>query len=143
MFKPYSKYHKALKIELEKIAKIKNSIYIGQQVNSEDYYGLLKDISLNKRQEIGVCEDLQLGLSTGLAIEGFLPISIYQRMDFLPRAADQLINHLDLIKAHSRNLYNPKVIIFTTIGQKNTGMQHNKDLVQGFKFLCLIFLYMI
>lgn len=135
MYKPYSNYHKVLKLELEKIAKINKSIFIGQQVHSEDFYNLLKDISLNKRYEMPVAEDLQLGVSVGLALKGYLPISIYQRMDFLPRAADQLINHLNLIETHSRNIYNPKVIIFTTIGLPNTGLQHSKDLIQGLKFL--------
>lgn len=133
--KPYSVYHSILKEEFNKLSTLNNVLFFGQSINTEDFYGLLKNISLNKRYEMPVAEDLQLGLSTGLSIEGYLPISIYQRIDFLPRAMDQLVNHLDLIKEHTRGLYNPKVIIFTTIGQKNTGLQHSKDLIQGLKFL--------
>ena len=136
MFKPYSNYHKGLKNEIEKIAKNPKAIFIGQQVQSESFYGLLDNIALDKRTEMPVVEELQLGMSIGLAMEGYLPFSIYQRMDFLPRAADQLINHLNLIKIHSKGLYNPKIILFTTIGLKNTGLQHSKNLIKGLRILC-------
>ena len=82
MFKPYSNYHKSLKNEIEKIAKNPKAIFIGQQVQSESFYGLLDNIALDKRTEMPVAEELQLGMSIGLAMEGYLPFSIYQRMDF-------------------------------------------------------------
>ena len=131
-------YYKTIKEWFNKLAKIKNSIFLGQQVYYEDFYGLLKDVDKSKRIEMPVAEEMQLGISIGLALEGFLPISIYQRMDFLPRAMDQLVNHLDLIKDLSHNLFNPKVIIITTVGSKyplDTGLQHSKDLTKGLKSL--------
>jgi pyruvate/2-oxoglutarate/acetoin dehydrogenase E1 component len=70
-----------------------------------------------------------------MAMSGYLPISIYQRMDFLPRAADQIVNHLDVMKEMTGGLFNPKVIIRTTVGSHsplNVGIQHNKDLTEGF-----------
>jgi len=134
----YSKYYTAIKEEMEEFAKDDKVMFIGQQTASEDFYGTLKDVSMEKRTEMPVAEEMQMGLSIGLAMEGFLPISIYQRMDFLPRACDQLVNHLDLINELSRGKYNPKVIIRTTIGTNNpfnVGLQHNKDLTEGFKAL--------
>lgn len=130
-----TKYHKAICEEMQHLADIPNSIFLGQQVGAEDFYGTLKDISMKKRIEMPVAEEMQLGMSIGMALEGYLPISIYQRMDFLPRACDQLVNHLDIIKELSRGKFNPKVIIRTTVGSKHpidTGLQHSKDLVNGF-----------
>lgn len=134
----YSKYHQAICKEMLKLAKIKNSFFLGQQVGVTDFYGTLKNVSMSKRLEMPVAEELQLGMSIGLALQRYLPISIYQRMDFLPRCADQLVNHLDLIEELSRGIYKPKIIIRTTIGSTkplDTGLQHMKDLTEGFQKL--------
>lgn len=132
-------YYKQICKEMEKLGKIKNTILLGQQCGGKmDFYGTLKNVPQNKRLEMPVAEEMQLGMSLGLALEGYLPISIYQRMDFLPRACDQLVNHLDLISRLSEGKFNPKVIIRTTIGSNkplDVGLQHNKNLVEGFRFL--------
>jgi pyruvate/2-oxoglutarate/acetoin dehydrogenase E1 component len=120
------------------LAENKKVMFIGQQTASENFYNTLKDIPMDRRTEMPVAEEMQLGLSIGLSFQGYLPVSIYQRMDFLPRACDQLVNHLDLIKEASRGIFNPKVIIRTTVGTNNpfnVGIQHNKDLTEGFKAL--------
>jgi pyruvate/2-oxoglutarate/acetoin dehydrogenase E1 component len=134
----YSKYHRDICNEMIKLSKIEKVLFLGQCVESEDFYSTLTDIPMHQRKEIPVCEELQLGMSIGLAMEGFLPISIFQRMDFLPRACDQIVNHLDLIAKLSRNIFSPKIIIRTTIGSVkplNCGLQHSKDLSEGFKKL--------
>lgn len=131
-----SEYHERICYWTKKIAALENSLFIGQQVVSEDFYGTLKDISLSKRIEMPVAEDMQTGIAIGLALQGFLPVSIYQRMDFLPRAADQIINHLDLFSKISRGQFNPKVIIRTTVGTTkplDVGLQHSKDLTELFR----------
>ena len=132
----YSEYHKAICEQMRISAQDRRVIFLGQQVLSEDFYATLKHISVSKRIEMPVAEDMQLGLSIGLALEGFIPISIFQRMDFLPRACDQLINHLNLISDMSSGLFRPKVIIRTTIGTKShldVGPQHSQDLTKMFK----------
>ena len=129
-------YKKAITEEMNKLAKVKNSIFIGQQVGVTDFYGTLAKVPKNKRIEMPVAEEMQLGMSIGLALEGCLPISIFQRMDFLPRACDQIVNHLGKIKNLSQGLYNPKVIIRTTIGSRtpiDCGLQHCQDLTEGFR----------
>jgi pyruvate/2-oxoglutarate/acetoin dehydrogenase E1 component len=93
-------------------------------------------VPAEKRLEMPVAEELQMGMSIGMSLEGYIPVSIYQRMDFLPRAMDQLVNHLDLIKKVSEGKFNPKVIIRTTIGVSgplDIGLQHKKDLVDGMR----------
>lgn len=131
-------YKKAIHLAMKMLAKKKNSIFLGQQVGVDNFYGTLKGISKSKRMEMPVAEELQLGMSIGMALEGYLPISIYQRMDFLPRACDQIVNHLGLIKQLSNGIYSPKVIIRVTVGSTSpldTGLQHSKDLTLGFKYL--------
>ena len=132
----YSDYHGRICFWMKEIASIENTIFLGQQVSSEDFYGTLKDIAMAKRLEMPVAEDMQTGLAIGLSLQGFLPISIYQRMDFLPRAADQIINHLDLLPYLSRNRFEPRIVIRTTVGTTNpldVGVQHSKDLTKMFK----------
>lgn len=133
-----SEYHTAIHKEMLKLAKLDTSYFMGQQCGAFDFYGLLKDISQDKRLELGVQEEMQLSMSIGLAIKGYFPISIFQRMDFLPRACDSLVNHLDLMSRLSRNKYIPKMIIFTTVGSTkplDVGLQHNKNLILGFNCL--------
>ncbi len=129
-------YHKAICQEMQRLAQDERVIFLGQQVASEDFYGTLKDIEPSKLIEMPVAEDMQLGLSIGFSFEGYLPVSIFQRMDFLPRACDQLVNHLNLISEMSRGIFKPKIIIRTTIGTKfplDVGPQHSKDLTEMFK----------
>jgi len=131
-----SEYHKAICEEMKKLAKNPKVMFVGQQVASENFYNTLTDIPMNRRTEFPVAEELQLGMSIGLALEGWFPISIYQRMDFLPRAMDQLVNHLNLIPKMSRDIFNPKVLIRTTVGTKtpfDVGEQHSQDLTDMFK----------
>ena len=40
-----------------------------------------------------VAEEMQMGISVGLAIDGFVPISIFPRWNFLLLGMNQLINH--------------------------------------------------
>jgi len=129
-------YHEAICYSMQRLAEQQNTVFLGQQVASEEFYGTLKGIPMDKRIEMPVAEDLQTGIALGMALEGFLPISIYQRMDFLPRAADQIVNHLNLIGRISEGRFNPTVILRVTIGATkplDVGLQHNKDLVNMFK----------
>lgn len=131
-----SLYYKAVCEEMERLSLIPNVIFLGQQVISETFYGTLDNVALHKRWEMPVAEELQMGLSIGLALEGYFPISIYQRMDFIPRAMDQLVNHLNLLSEMSRGLFKPKMIIRTTIGSKSpldVGPQHSQDLTEMLK----------
>ena len=129
-------YHIAICEEMNKFAENPKVIFLGQQVLSEDFYQTLTNIAPHARREMPVMEECQLGISVGLALEGYLPISIFQRMDFIPRAFDQLVNHLNLIDKLSRGLYAPKVIIRTTVGSTkplDVGLQHKKDLTELLK----------
>ena len=55
----------------------------------------LKNISKNKLLELPVAEEMQMGITLGLAMDGNIPISIFPRWNFLLYAVNQLINHID------------------------------------------------
>ena len=83
-----------------------------------------------------VFEDAQMGMSMGLAMNGFVPITCYPRFDFLILAFNQLVNHLDKVRKMSRNEIKPRVIIRTSIGSKEPldgGPQHTQDYTKIFK----------
>jgi pyruvate/2-oxoglutarate/acetoin dehydrogenase E1 component len=124
--------------ELSKYDKVK---FIGQSVvwDGHALFKTLKNVPIEKRLELPVSEDFQLGLSTGLALEGFIPISIYPRMDFLILAANQLTNHLVNIATVSKGGYKPRVIIRTSMGATGplySGLQHCQDHSAVFRLLC-------
>ena len=52
-----------------------------------------------------MAEELQMGITTGLALNGSIPVSIFPRWNFLMLAMNQLINHLDKINIMSNNGY--------------------------------------
>jgi pyruvate/2-oxoglutarate/acetoin dehydrogenase E1 component len=93
-------------------------------------------IAADKKIEMPVAENLQLGISTGLAITGFTPISVYPRWNFLLLASDQLVNHLDKISDMTTGQYAPKVIIRVAVGVRepvDPQEQHVGDFTDGFK----------
>ena len=94
------KYFEELKRSMDMLAKEPNALFLGQAV---EYDGTamtttLKDVPGEKKLEMPVTEELQMGASIGLAWEGFIPISIYPRWNFLLLATNQLVNHLDKLK---------------------------------------------
>ena len=136
-------YREAIAKEMTRLGKKHNTIFLGQQVGVNDFYGTLGGVNPKKRIEMPVAEELQMGMSVGMAISGHLPITIYQRMDFLARAYDQIINHLDLLNEYSRGKFNPQVIIRTTVGSRkplDVGLQHNKFIHFNLKNIETIYL---
>jgi len=128
--------------ELEKamlfLAEKKDTIFLGQSL---EYGGIamaqtFEKISSNKKIEMPVAENLQMGISTGLALGGFVPISVFPRWNFLLLASDQLVNHLDKISLMTENQYKPKVIIRVAVGAEkpvNPQEQHLGDFSEGYK----------
>ena len=114
--------------------------FIGQSVkySGNAIFNTLKTVTDDKKIEVPVIEELQMGLSTGLALEGYVPISCYPRFDFLILACNQLVNHLDKISVMSKGMMKSRVIIRTSIGAKNPldgGVQHTQDHTEAFRNL--------
>jgi len=130
------------KEEIEKAMKMlsehSKTIFLGQTVeySGSAIFGSLADIPENKKIELPIIEDTQMGMSIGLSLEGFIPISIYPRMDFFILAMNQLINHLDKTEEMSNGQFKPKVIIRTMVGGTEPlypGCQHCSDYTEAMK----------
>jgi len=116
-----------------------NAIFLGQAVAfpGTAMTETLTDVPENQKMEMPVAEDMQLGLSIGLALGGARPVSIFPRWNFFLLAANQLVNHLDKIPLFSS--YRPKVIIRVGIGSEvplDPGPQHFGDLTKAYQLLC-------
>jgi len=134
------KYFEALTHKMKDLADIPNTIFLGQAVKNSGtiMYNTLKDLPNNKTIEMPVAENMQLGMSIGLSLQGYLPISIFPRWNFLLSATDQLINHLDKISEISNNEFNPKVIIRVGVGSEEPlypGPQHVGNFSDTFRSL--------
>lgn len=121
-----------IKSAMEWLADQKDTIFLGQNIcyPQNQMYQSLIDIPKEKKIEMPVAEDMQMGISIGLALQGYIPISIYPRMDFLILAINQLVNHLDKIEELSHKRMKTKVIIRTMVGGNkplNPGCQHSQD----------------
>ncbi|MCR4308106.1 MAG: hypothetical protein NUV80_06115 [Candidatus Berkelbacteria bacterium] len=117
------------------LAQHPKTVFVGQSVkyDGQAQFDTFSGVPMDKRIEMPVAEDFQLGFCTGLSLQGYLPICFYPRMDFLLLATNQLVNHLDKILMMSE--YRPKVIIRTTVGQTkplNAGLQHTQNHVKAF-----------
>ena len=131
-------YKSELIKSMEYLSSKKNTIFLGQSVkfSGNAIFNTLKSVPDKKKIELPVFEEVQMGMSIGLALEGYAVISCYPRFDFLILAMNQLVNHLDKINRMSRNEMKPKVIIRTSIGSKKPldgGLQHTQDFTHMFK----------
>jgi len=134
------RYNDELVRSMEWLANKNDTIFIGQSVkySGNAIFNTLKTVSDKKKIEVPVFEDLQMGISTGMALEGYVPITCYPRFDFLILACNQLVNHLDKINFMSKSRMSPRVIIRTSIGAKKPldgGVQHTQDHTEAFNHL--------
>lgn len=137
------KYFDELKKSMGWLAEKPETIFLGQAV---EYPGTamtntLADVPKVKLLEMPVAEEMQLGISIGLAVNGTIPISIYPRWNFLLLATNQLVNHLDKMPLYSNGEFKPKVIIRTSIGSErpiNPQIQHTGDYSDAFKLMLKI-----
>lgn len=108
-----------------------DTIFMGQAVAfpGTGMYSTLAGVPMEKRLELPVMEDAQLGMATGMSLNGFLPVCIYPRINFLLLAVNQLALHLDKLPVYG-NGWRPKVIIRTMVAHDepmDPGVQHLGD----------------
>jgi 2-oxoisovalerate dehydrogenase E1 component beta subunit len=133
-------YFDALGIAMELLAHEQNAIFMGQGVAPQGGTTMsdtFKNVPSEKRLEMPVAEDMQMGMAIGMALGGFLPICVFPRWNFLLLAANQLINHLDRLPLYGG--VSPKVIIRTAIPSTtpfNPGPQHDDDFTAAFASMC-------
>ena len=134
-------YKEQTKKAMETLGKDERTIFLGQTVlyPGSPMHMSLENVPLEKKVEIPVAENMQMGMSIGLSLKGYIPVSIYPRIDFLICGMDQLVNHLDKVEEMSLGEYKPKVIIRTQIGNKEPlfpGIQHCSDYTDALKVIC-------
>ena len=128
----------------ELLVSDKRTVFVGQSVKYEsnalfrtmEKQGGELIVPMDRRIELPVIEDFQMGYCIGLALQGYVPVSIFPRWDFLLLAANQLVNHLDKIPLISG--YRPKVIIRTTVGASHpfsSGIQQSQDHTAAFRLM--------
>lgn len=134
------KYSDELTKAMKLLAERSDVVFLGQSVSysGNSVFTTLKDIPGERKIELPVIEDAQMGMSIGMALAGLLPVSIYPRMDFLILACNQLVNHLDKIESMSQGRFRPKVIIRTSKGAEQplySGEQHIQDHTEALRLL--------
>ncbi|MFW9991913.1 MAG: hypothetical protein ACFFD4_07615 [Candidatus Odinarchaeota archaeon] len=133
-------YKEEVSKAMRMLALQSETIFLGQSVRYPGHamFGTMEGVPDKKRIEMPVAEDMQMGISTGLALQGIIPISIYPRWDFLILATNQLINHLDKMEEMSNGEFTPKVIIRTMVGSMTplrNGPQHRQDHTKAYQSL--------
>lgn len=134
-------YKDELSRAMEWLGTKSDTFFLGQAV---EYAGTgmtntLKNVPKEKLYEMPVTEDMQMGMSIGLAMNNIVPISLFPRWNFLLLATNQIVNHLDKISLMSDPAYHPKVIIRTAIGSErplHPQHQHVGDFTDAFKLMC-------
>jgi len=134
-------YQEALTEAMRGLAARKETIFLGQSVAvaGTAMRTTLEHVESKQLLELPVDEDFQMGISTGFALAGFLPVSLFPRWNFLLLATNQIVNHLDKLKDLTRLNPPPKVIIRTGIGSQsplNPGLQHTGDFTEAFRIMC-------
>jgi pyruvate/2-oxoglutarate/acetoin dehydrogenase E1 component len=135
------KYFDELKKSMNYLAENKNTIFIGQavEVPGTAMSNTLKNVNPKKLLELPVAEEMQMGMTTGLALNGNIPVSIFPRWNFLLLAMNQLINHLDKVNIMSNGDFKVKAIIRTSIGSQrplHPQYQHIGDFTDQVSKMC-------
>jgi len=129
-------YHDELILAMNLLADDDRTIFLGQGVGCDgtSMAPTFKGVPAEKRIEMPVAEDMQMGMAIGMSLQGFVPICVFPRWNFLLCAANQIVNHLDRLSLYSD--YQPKVIIRVATPSRhpfNPGPQHDDDFTSAFR----------
>ena len=134
-------YNNALRAAMNWLGEQDRVLFLGQAVcyAGTGCYDSLTEVPESKKMEFPVAENFQIGVSTGLAMNGFIPVSVVPRWNFLLCAADQIINHLDKMSLMSDGKNTPKVIIRVAVGSEipvDPQDQHKGNFSEAFRSMC-------
>ena len=132
------KYFDELKRTMEWLAQHPRTIFVGQTVAGPGtfMFQTLRDLPTEKAWEMPINESFQLQFTIGLALAGYIPISVYPRQNFLMIGTADMVNMLDKIPVISSNKLLPKVIIRVAVGPDSPvhpGHQHVGNFADGFR----------
>ena len=123
------------------LSKDNSTIFIGQSIKygGTGLYDTLTEVDEAKKIEWPVAEYSQLGVSIGMAIQGYTVVSLFPRWNFLLMATDQIVNHLDKLPIISEGKCCPKVIIRVSVGSESIidpQAQHKGNFSESFRLMC-------
>jgi len=134
-------YKKEIYKAMDMLNENPKTIFMGQAI---EYKGTalthqVKHFPEHKLLELPVAEEFQAGVALGLALEGYIPVSMYPRMNFVILAMNQIVNHLDKWEAMSMGQSKPKVIMKAVVGSEyplDPGHQHKANYTECFRSAC-------
>ena len=134
------KYKDELIRSMKWLGEKDNTLFLGQATafSGHAISGTLTEVPKDKLIELPVMEEVQMGICTGLSLEGYVPISIYPRFNFMVLAINQLVNHMDKMKEMSKGMLVPKVIVRVAVGAKKPidgGSQHTQNFTESIKHM--------
>ncbi len=132
------KYFDELKRTMEWLAQQEKTIFVGQTVAGPGtfMFQTLRDCPKDRCLEMPINESFQMQFTIGLALDGYVPISVYPRQNFLLLAAGDMANLLDKIPAISSKQWLPKVLIRVAVGPDSPvhpGHQHVGNYAEAFR----------
>jgi pyruvate/2-oxoglutarate/acetoin dehydrogenase E1 component len=132
------KLRQEIAAEMTRLSHDPKVVFIGENlINSGRIYGTLEGVPNKKCIEMPICENLIAGAAIGLALEGYHPICIFQRMDFMLIAADAIINHACMLPKMSGGSIKLPIVFRTIKANLNerfyVGLQHSKDFTHVFE----------
>jgi len=106
------------------------TVFLGQGCRDKGTFMsmTLENVPLEKRIEMPVAEEMQMGISIGMAMTGLVPITIYPRFNFILCAMSQLVNHVEVMQPH--------VIVRVGVGSEEPlypGPQHVGNFSNAFR----------
>ena len=134
------KYFDELKRTMEWIATQPKTIFVGQTVAGPGtfMFQTLRDCPKDRTLEMPINESFQMQFTLGMALAGYIPISVYPRQNFLLLATGDMVNMLDKMPAISSNELLPKVLIRVAVGPDSPvhpGHQHVGNYADAFRKL--------
>lgn len=134
------KYFDELKRTMEWIAQQSRTLFVGQTVAGPGtfMFQTLRDVAKDRTLEMPINESFQMQFTIGLALGGYIPISVYPRQNFLLLATGDMVNMLDKMPAISSNTLLPKILIRVATGPDapvHPGHQHVGNYAEAFRKL--------
>lgn len=131
-------YFDELKRTMEWLAEQPDTMFVGQTVAGPGtfMYQTLRDVPAARTLEMPINESFQMQFTIGMALAGYIPISVYPRQNFLLLATSDMVNMLDKIPAISEGQLLPKMIIRVASGPYepvHPGHQHIGNYAEAFR----------
>jgi len=134
------KYFDELKRTMEWMAERPETMFVGQTVAGPGtfMFQTLRDLPKEKTLEMPINESFQMQFTIGMALAGYVPVSVYPRQNFLLLSTGDMVNMLDKIPAISSGKVSPRIIIRVAAGPYepvHPGHQHIGNYAEGFRKL--------